>query len=155
MTTLRVVVNNSGAVHDDLLQAIYVNDDPIKSTLLFSIYWDGYEILSWLDSSLDSLLKEETPVFLPKAKCIAEGILLFYSQTRPMPDRQYDELFNYRTRHGIRFALRGAEIPDFYIGIYEHNLQLSVMKGLTPIFYSLDQLIIDGPDGIKIYQRDF
>lgn len=103
--------------------------------VLFDIIWQDIEIKEWLVENRSAILSEEIPVFAPKASCIAESVERFYGDESNPSDGEFNEMYEYRTRHGFRFALRGTIIEDIYIGLFKGEYQISVRNNGS-VFYS-------------------
>jgi hypothetical protein len=76
---------------------------------VFSIKWNAAPLLEWICNNKDYILHEHFPASL------AEMVAAFQAAEN-ISDRCMDEIYAYRTRHGLRFALRGVDIPDAYLG---------------------------------------
>ncbi len=82
---------------------------------------DIYELTMWLLKNKNAILKERIPLFLPKAVCVAQAISGFYDAVED-DGNELDTIFDYRSRHGLRFATRGVEISDIYIGLNSEDV---------------------------------
>ena len=110
---------------------------------LFNIVWEDAELREWLSENRKAILSEELPAFAPEASCIAESVVRFYDREPDPAEAEFDAMHAYRTRHGFRFAMRGANIPDIYVGLFHGKHQVSVVEGGAPFssFVSLDALL--------------
>jgi hypothetical protein len=100
----------------------------IPGKTLFSIVWEDAELREWLSENRKSILSEDLPAFAPDASCIAESIARFYDREPDPSESEFDAMHAYRTRHGFRFAMRGANIPDVYVGLFRGKHQVSVIE---------------------------
>lgn len=75
------------------------------------------QVLHWFNLWADKIKNDEPPKWLPETVTLANATEAFYN-TAPddLVDSAWDEVYSYRTRHDLRFAFRGADIPSVLIG---------------------------------------
>ena len=79
-------------------------------------------------------------------KTIAKSIFNFYDQFEDTNDlNELNRLYKYRERHGLRFALRGYDVADIYIGKVGEYHTISLCDKENDWSYNIDmrQFIID------------
>ncbi|HWA28928.1 MAG TPA: hypothetical protein VG734_24970 [Lacunisphaera sp.] len=129
--------NESGA--EKHIELLVVENEGRPAKVLFSIVWEDTELREWLSENQKAILNEELPSIAPQASCIAESVACFYDKEPDPAEVEFDVMHAYRTKHGFRFAMRGANIPDIYVGSFRGNHQVSVMENGRP-FWSLVSL---------------
>lgn len=79
------------------------------------------ELISWVHEKRELLLHQELPPFIrhkfDDRLSVAETLSAYYETCDTENDEEIDETFSYRVSHGLRFAFRGSNIPDIYLGI--------------------------------------
>ena len=118
--------NESGA--EKHIELRIVDNPGIPGKVLFSIVWEDAELRKWLSENQKAILNEELPAIAPQASCIAESVAHFYDKEPDPAEAEFDVMHAYRTKHGFRFAMRGANIPDIYVGSFRGKHQVSVME---------------------------
>ncbi|HZX59662.1 MAG TPA: hypothetical protein VFE54_13085 [Mucilaginibacter sp.] len=106
------------------LEVVDANGRIIKTVL--EIEWDLLMFLSWFVENKNALLEQGIPLE-NKYSSIGEAVYHFYDAMDDDFDNDelLDGVYEYRVAHGIRFALRGTDIPDIYIGIFNKNGTIS------------------------------
>lgn len=117
---LRSTENNQ---KDSEIELLISNDS--QEILLFHIKWDPRPLIEWLGENKDNILNDQLPYFFSPNKCIAEAISEFYDDVDPDDDDLLDKAQEYRMSHGLRFAMRGARLPDIYLGKRDDSFEVS------------------------------
>jgi len=109
----------------------------IKNVL--EISWDMLDLLCWFIDNKNALLVQEIPS-TNLYSSIGETIFNFYEAMDDDfdDDKLLDDVFEYRTTHGIRFALRGTNIPDIYIGVFNKVGTISFCDEKEKWSYEID-----------------
>ena len=97
-----------------------------ETILLLNAPLDVLEIVSWLKQN-EHAIRTESPPFLQRPDgSIARTIHAQRQALRDLPvdddesiDRLHDTLYSYCLRHSVRFAARGFDIPDVFLGLRE------------------------------------
>ena len=116
--TLQSISDEMGAgfIKPSLIK-IFILDQLLNVTKeVICIKWDGEVLLRWLFDNRHDLLSDFFPGEAIEDHSIAAAIHDFYGNVDPENIDLMDRMFAYRESHGIRFALRGVDIPDVYIG---------------------------------------
>jgi hypothetical protein len=94
---------------------------------LLNIQWNLKELSAWLRTNKRVLLEEQPPFVEADSISIADAIARFYENVDVSADLKVDQMYQYRTTHGIRFGLSGTDAPDIYLGIFRgvHEISLS------------------------------
>ena len=127
----------------ELINAAIFNDDDSINNHVFSQYYSSKEILDWFNENISFILNEVEPTFLPKANCLAEAIEMFYRSLSDDDldnghfDSMLDTLFEYKTRHDLKFAFRGTDIPNVFLGVYRGHLTVSWQESDTYVLSTL------------------
>jgi hypothetical protein len=95
---------------------------------VFHIQWDLTVLAEWLTANRDDLVTEEMPG-IEKETSVAKSIFNFYEHILPDEenDALMDSMYTYRASHGLRFAFRGVDLDDIYIGLFEEKLTISAV----------------------------
>jgi len=88
--------------------------------------WNVREFLEWLRDNEHALLQELIPLHDPSCDSIASTLARFYENVEPDDDDILDAVFGYRRAHGLRFAMRGTDIPDAYMGLFRGDYEVSL-----------------------------
>ncbi|MDR3715620.1 MAG: hypothetical protein P4L51_22650 [Puia sp.] len=102
------------------------NGNPSRD--IFRIQWDIIVFLEWVTDNKEALLSEELPSGIEDYS-IARSIFEFYENVDPDSDDDLlDAVYSYRQKHGLRFALRGVDIDEIYIGKFDGVMTVSFYK---------------------------
>lgn len=96
-----------------------------KGEVLLDIKWDVKELLRWLDENAGSIVEVPLPEFVEWKGSIYNSIDGFYERSEGVGDVEDDAVFEFRQSHGIRFALRGVDVPDIYLGCGPNGGEIS------------------------------
>jgi len=100
--------------------------------------WDIIEFLNWLVENEKALRDESCPDNI-KSPSIAKGLYDFYRKLNNNTDMaEIDKIFEYRERHGLRFALRGTDIDDVYIALNNGAVTISLHEKKERWNYNID-----------------
>jgi hypothetical protein len=94
-----------------------VDNEVSEEYLIFETQWDIKPLLQWFRENLPYIINNPFPITITDGNCIAKEIFDFYETADVENEIQINSIFEYRRQHGIRFAMRGVDIPDIYIGI--------------------------------------
>lgn len=97
----------------------------------FSVKWDVQPIIQWFSENREYLFADKFPVSL------AQRLSAFY-EADEVTDELIEAIYSYRTRHGLRFALRGVDVPDVYIGRTEIGIEISATAKSGGWSYPID-----------------
>lgn len=108
---------------------------------LLSVLIDSPSELEWFHQNKKYILSEELPIQPSyENKSIADSIDRFYDEYDDDSDdiQQLEEIYEYRTRHGLRFTFRGRDVPDIYIGKFHNEYEISLCNGELNQLYEID-----------------
>jgi len=91
---------------------------------LFEMEWDLRPFLDWFISNKNSLLNESF-IFKDLKISLAEFFHNYYDSEIEREEEEEEKIYEYRKRHGLRFALRGTAIKDYYIGLNNGKFEVS------------------------------
>lgn len=117
-------------------------DDGESERIIFDTQWDVKVFVAWVLKNQNFLLAEECPALLPGLS-IAEGLHDFYegldldSESKEEAEL-LDLVYNYRERHGLRFAMRGTDIDDIFIGPMNGEITVSCFNKFSNWSYKVD-----------------
>lgn len=95
---------------------IYIMEGGLLVKEIIAIEWDLNVLIEWLMENEHAILNQFPPEFI-KCKNIAKGVADFYDGVDPDDEYTIDLVYDYRLKHSLRFALRGTDIKDVYIGL--------------------------------------
>ncbi|MBD1364855.1 hypothetical protein IDJ77_13620 [Mucilaginibacter sp. ZT4R22] len=121
------------------------NDDGESEKIIFDTQWDVKVLVAWVIENQVYLLAEEYPFSLQESS-VAEGLHNFYEGLdldgdSIEEDELLDLVYNYRVRHGLRFAMRGTDIDDVFIGPINGETTISCFNDFSNWNYKVE---IDG-----------
>ena len=86
--------------------------------------------LSWVAQVAWHLRHDAPPTYLPKRESLARAVESFYEDALEGElDNVEEDLFQYRSRHDLRFAFRGTDVPSVWIGRWQGEITLSSTAG--------------------------
>lgn len=94
---------------------LYVEEGGVLKTL-FKGKVDRCEFINWLMDNEREIRFSDFPCEHEEKGSIAKKITSFYEDLNVDDDDLVDMMFSYRATHCLRFANRGADIPEIYIG---------------------------------------
>ncbi len=86
------------------------------------------DLAKWLRINRVDLLTERIPMEEAGFSSIAQAISCFYeSYDAEEPNEgMLQKVYDYRTRHSLRFGLRGTDINDIYLGLFGRCHEISL-----------------------------
>lgn len=88
----------------------------INSELLFKGKVDLRSLTEWLIENESAIRDDVFPIEKYTNCSLAECAYHFYEEIDADDDDAIDAVYNYRESHCLRFACRGTNFPDIYIG---------------------------------------
>lgn len=107
---------------------------------VFKIKWDAMCFLNWFIENKQAIIYENPIELIDGGVSIACGIEKFYGNVDPDNLAELDMVFEYSKRHGLRFALRGVDINEVYIGKTEKGYEISYCNNDSIWSYKIDLL---------------
>lgn len=124
--TITVIIKGSDPPYDHQMQV------PLLQT-----QWDIAELARWFDAITGSLYDELPsadgwPSALPH-ESLSQALQRLVSREfaedeEEAQDEWDDALYRFRTQHSLRFAMRGARIPDIIIGYNQGSGEISLRR---------------------------
>ena len=110
-----------------------VNNRNQVEKVVFDIQWDMKKFINWIALNKPFIFEENPPQQISHYASIAKGLYEFFDNLDPEKEEETTllKLYNYRTRHGLRFALRGVDVDDVYIGLINGNLTISFCESVN------------------------
>ncbi|UAW64779.2 hypothetical protein KMZ15_03725 [Mycoavidus sp. HKI] len=107
---------------------------------IFKIRWDVMCLLKWIIENKESIISEPPLNLIKSDFSIAYGIWNFYdlADLDNVRDSDMDLVFDYKTRHGLIFALRGVDINNVYIGQAVKGYEISYSNDNNHWSYMVD-----------------
>jgi hypothetical protein len=121
---------------------LFINSDSNEEIQdILHIQADLNELAEWFGNNRDALLDEILPIGDFGFSSIAEAIGHYYEDSEPKFNELMDErLYNYRLSHGLRFGMRGVDIPDIYLGIFGEHHEISFIGEKVKWKYEINLL---------------
>ena len=102
--------------------------------VVFNVNWDAWSLIDWLLLNEKDILSERFPFVeagaLVESVCSALDNELSYVEE--------DLLYEYRTRHDVRFALRGVDVPSVLLGVGAQGGEVSMYFENKCLRFSVD-----------------
>lgn len=113
--------------------SIFVKDNEFN---LLDTQWDLSMLLDWFNENEqsirhDALNDESLGIYVLQAESLAQAMSRlqerdFSDNQEALEDKWHDFLFDFRQKHSLRFALRGTDIPEIFIGINRGSGEISL-----------------------------
>jgi hypothetical protein len=103
--------------------------------LLLDYQWNLSELARWFADNQEFLRSEHLSIFGRFSTCPGESLAQalkrlqdqdFLDQEQEAYEDWYNELYKFRERHALRFAMRGANIPNIIIGTNRESGEISL-----------------------------
>lgn len=107
---------------------------------IFKIRWDAMCFLNWIMENKKYIIYDSPIKLIDGSVSIAFGIERYYEIADPDNIEELDMVFEYSKRHGLRFALRGVDIDEVYIGKTEKGHEISYCSDNSIWSYKIDLL---------------
>lgn len=106
---------------------------------IIDIQWDINVFAEWIRENKDALRYENIPIGMA-GQSIAHVLFQFYENLDPKngDETLLDRIYQYRERHGLRFALRGTDVKDVYIGMFKGLSTISLYDDEEQWNYTID-----------------
>lgn len=105
---------------------------------LFKIALDNLNELNWFFENETAIRNNKIPYISDNVFSIAKIIENFYEEVDPDDLAQLEMMFEFRKSHGIRFAFRGQDIADAYIGLNGDIYEISYSESIKSWCYEID-----------------
>ncbi|MCE0815028.1 hypothetical protein [Buttiauxella sp. S04-F03] len=86
---------------------------------------DLSELLDWFKDNEYEIKSSDFPIARASGESLARAIRCFYENINTEDDSLVDSMFDYRSRHCLRFGARGTLIPEVYIGKSGNKYEIS------------------------------
>ncbi len=129
-----------------------------KQINLDKIILDNILELKWFEDNEVYIRNELPPIKVDNKLSIADAINYFLGSVDLDSDidEQLDILYEYRTRHGIRFAFRGQHIANIYIGLNNGKYEISCdEKKHFSYEVDIDSLFTQVQKAREEYQKEY
>jgi len=131
------------------------------SIILYATEWNIESYAEWFIENHSALCSEECIIrgeYLDSKESIAQGINRLqsrdFSADQEDPETVwFESLYAYRKRHSFRFALRGAAVPDIFIGLNHGVGEISVSDDQQDWVYqfNMDTFCLDVQQSLSIF----
>ena len=137
-----------------------------ESIMLLETQWDMALLINWFCENEKFIQSEELIICEHLSLSISGSIskhinhLLerdFSEDEEDIEDKWYEEIFNFRQRHALTSALRGANIPDIFVGINHGQGEISLHSHDDSWCYQFDinDFISDFLNQVETFQKAY
>lgn len=105
---------------------------------LVKLVLEDIEQLDWFEVNKDNIIKKQCPIDFMNSSSIAEGIRIFYEHADCDNDDELEEIFDFRSKHALRSAFKGQDIPDIFIAANNYGHEISCADNDTVFKYDVD-----------------
>jgi hypothetical protein len=113
--------------------------------LLLEHQWHLFELAIWFLENEEFLRSEHLSIYEKFSTCPGESLAQALERLQNQEfldeeeqDRWYDMLYEFREHHALRFAMRGANIPNIIIGVNQGLGEISLSDQNDDWCYSFD-----------------
>lgn len=96
--------------------SLVISGNNMATKVLLSHLVDLSELISWFESNYEQIKSTELPINIIDNKSIANSIYSYYKTMEDDNNILIEAMYHYRRCHGLRFGMRGVDIPDIYLG---------------------------------------
>ncbi len=96
------------------------------------------EFLEWFRDNEEKIKSSDLPINEPSSESLAKKIQRFYESVDVEDDELVDAMFDYRACHCLRFAARGTDLPEIYIGKSVEGHEISLFDDNQDWQYFID-----------------
>lgn len=115
MNVLKIDLIGNDWVSDSELISLSINSAS-SSEVLFTGRIDLHSLTEWLTEHEIAIRENIFPIENSNNFSLAECAYYFYENVDADDDKAIDAMYEYRESHCLRFACRGYDFPDIYIG---------------------------------------
>jgi len=133
-----------------LLSSNHQNDTKIirlsiDSKTLFTGRVNFCAMKRWLFDNEKSIKECDFPMEKIKGCSLAEQSYFFYENVDACDDHNIDVMYEYRESHCLRFACRGVDFPDIYIGKNDgkHEVSLYTDSEKWRYYFDVDDFYVN------------
>ncbi|MBU9830635.1 hypothetical protein AB6869_05585 [Rahnella rivi] len=139
MNKLNVTLFNSAEAKKSQAVEISIKSNDVLHALFTGIV-DFQALIEWLKENEDAIRKADFPIVNLTEDSLAKKIHCFYESVDVDDDDLIDAMFDYRTSHCLRFACRGVDFPEIYIGklVSKHEISLFTDNETWRYFFDVD-----------------
>ncbi len=139
MNKLNVILFNSAEAKKSQAVEISIKSNDVLHALFTGIV-DFQALIEWLKENEDAIRKADFPIVNLTEDSLAKKIHCFYESVDVDDDDLIDAMFDYRTSHCLRFACRGVDFPEIYIGklVSKHEISLFTDNETWRYFFDVD-----------------
>ena len=142
MGRLNIGLLDVGSLDDgQLIDLTMEENGSLKS--LFKGRVDFQSFIKWFLDNEEDIKSLEIPVKYLTRMSIAEGIHSIYESLDVNNDEVVDRMFDYRSSHCLKFASRGTNFPEIYIGKNGVKYEVSIFNEREQwrYFFDIDDFI--------------
>ena len=121
----------SGDKRSGAVRLWLIDETGVEVCRLLDFGGGAEELRSWFITNRKALLEERLPIGEKGGCSIAQAVAQFYSNLDPDSGtgNLVECVYRYRTSHSLRFALRGTDVDDIYVGLFGDTYEVSFCRG--------------------------
>ena len=142
MNKLNITLFNSAEAKKAQSVEISIKSNDVLHALFTGIV-DFQALIEWLKENEDAIRKADFPIVNLTEDSSAKKVHCFYESVDVDDDDLIDAMFDYRTSHCLRFACRGVDFPEIYIGKLgsKHEISLFTDNETWRCFFDVDDFL--------------
>lgn len=137
---------NHSTLEDEVWGQVTIIASNSKETELLVWQWNLRLLETWFNTNRVALLSELLSIqgYSPlPGESLAQALIRFQyrdftPQSEKLEEIWFNSLFEYHQRHSLRFAFRGADIPDIIIGLNHGTGEISTVSERAEWSYKFD-----------------
>jgi len=139
MNKLNIISHESVPLQESQFIEISIKNNSGMHSL-FAGRVDLLALTEWFIENEDAIRKSDFPVDNLTHDSLAKRVYCFYESVNVDDDDLIDAMFDYRACHCLRFACRGVDFPEIYIGKLgsEHEISLFTQSEHWRYFFDVD-----------------
>lgn len=94
--------------------------------------------LNWFAENEKNIRNDELPLSFNGSCSIAEGLNLLYDKLDTENSSGFEALYDFRSKHGVRFAFRGQDLPDIFVAWNNNRYEVSCSDENFDCRYDVD-----------------
>lgn len=112
---------------NDLIELAFSlsGDDIVEEITFTKVLIEKMEELAWFSKNEKNIRDIDLPTCVKSDKNISSALLTFYENVSEENIELLELVYSYRKQHGFRFAFRGTNIADIYIGKVDNKYFIS------------------------------
>lgn len=133
----KIIIKRYNESDDAQFVDLSVVEDGVKHSLFVGRV-NIKEFIGWLLEHEKEIREDEIPFDKAQGNSLAEIIYDAYNKLDADDDELVDKMYDYRSGHCLRFAARGTDFPEIYIGKAGESYEVSKFSSKENWRYPID-----------------